>query len=238
MVDFHTHILPGIDDGSRDPAESIGMLALLREQNVTTAAATPHYYAQKEPPARFFERRQSAYEALTDAAKDRGSLPGLLLGAEVWYYAGISRMRELPSFRLQGTRLLLLELPTEPWTNYMCGELSDLSCSGDFVLMLAHIERYLRCQPRGLWDKLLEAGILMQVNTSFFLSPWTRRRALAMLEKQMIHVLGSDCHDLTLRAPRMAEAGAVIRKKLGAQAADALDSRSEALLHMTDVMES
>ena len=53
MIDFHTHILPGIDDGSRNSEESIQMLNLEQEQDITKIVFTPHFYANRNSVERF-----------------------------------------------------------------------------------------------------------------------------------------------------------------------------------------
>ena len=57
MIDFHSHILPGIDDGSRSLETSLEMLRLSRKQGVDYIVATPHFYAMKDRTQEFFERR-------------------------------------------------------------------------------------------------------------------------------------------------------------------------------------
>ena len=64
MVDFHSHVLPAVDDGSRDVAESIALLTDLAKQGVKTVVATPHFYANRHSVNRFLEKRQTAYEKL------------------------------------------------------------------------------------------------------------------------------------------------------------------------------
>ncbi|MEI3569540.1 MAG: CpsB/CapC family capsule biosynthesis tyrosine phosphatase [Roseburia faecis] len=64
LIDFHTHILPEIDDGSRNVEMSLNMLAAQREQQVDEIVATPHFYAQKDSVEEFLLRRQRSYEKL------------------------------------------------------------------------------------------------------------------------------------------------------------------------------
>ena len=66
MVDFHTHILPGIDDGSRKTEESLELLRLERKMGVDTVVLTPHFYADENCPARFLERRSRAWDRLRE----------------------------------------------------------------------------------------------------------------------------------------------------------------------------
>ncbi|MBQ8395535.1 MAG: capsular polysaccharide biosynthesis protein, partial [Oscillospiraceae bacterium] len=64
IIDFHTHVLPKIDDGSSSLKESIGMLRLEAEQGIETVVATPHFYANHDSPEAFLERRKMAQERL------------------------------------------------------------------------------------------------------------------------------------------------------------------------------
>lgn len=219
MIDFHSHVLPGIDDGSQSVEESVQLLSLLADQGCSTVVATPHFYAERRSVDEFLERREQAWhrvqEALPVQAASGMPMPEIRLGGEVAYYAGISRLEALPSLRLQGSRLLLLEMPHAIWSDYVVDELIHLSCSGQLIILLAHVERYLYQQRPSVAQQLLENGVLMQVNASFFLTWKNRRKALKLLENGEIHLLGSDTHNLTVRPPRIGEAAQVIRKKLG-----------------------
>ena len=71
MIDFHTHILPGIDDGSRNSEESIQMLNLEQEQGITKIVFTPHFYANRNSVERFLKRREASYERLLSFAGEQ-----------------------------------------------------------------------------------------------------------------------------------------------------------------------
>ena len=213
MIDFHSHILPGIDDGSENVSESLQMLALLKEQGVDTVVATPHFYANHCSVEEFLTRRNRSYQALQESLS--ADAPTILLGAEVRYYEGISHLRELPAMCIGNSKLLLLEMPMSKWTEYTVKELIDLSCRGDIRLVMAHIERYLRMQSPAVWDRLLESEILMQSNADFFVDFRTKRKALRMLAQQCVHLIGSDCHNLTDRAPKIQQAYDRIANKFG-----------------------
>jgi protein-tyrosine phosphatase len=131
------------------------------------------------------------------------------------YYNGISRTDDVLKLRLGDTKILLLEMPMGRWSDYTVRELIDLAGSGSITLVLAHIERYLHFQKKSTLEALLYYGALMQVNASFFLSIKTKHKALKMMQEQQIHLIGSDCHNLTSRRPRLDEACEVIRKKFG-----------------------
>ena len=228
MIDFHSHILPAIDDGSRNLKESLGMLRSLREQKLDIVCATSHFYATERSPESFLRHRQHAFDRLSEAMPD--DAPVVFLGAEVLYYPGIGHMRQLPALCLEGTNLLLLEMPFTAWTEHMVREVRDLARTGDYTILMAHIERYFFQQPLSTWDKLLEDGVYMQSNADFFLSRASRRKALKLLEDGRIHVLGTDCHNQTTRAPHMAEARNVIERKLGSATLSKIDRTGRMLL--------
>ncbi len=227
MIDWHSHILPAVDDGSKNMAESIEMLKRLAEQGVDTVVATPHFYANDESVEDFLRRRDGAYETLK---REAPNAPEILLGAEVRYYQGIGRMENLDKLSIGESRLLLLEMPFSVWTEYTVRELVELSTRSDIKLCLAHIDRYLRLQKRSVWERLYESGILMQVNASFFTDFFTRRKALVMLCEGAIHFIGSDCHNLRSRPPRIGEAFGLIRRKTGEELLSQVNELGKALL--------
>ena len=68
-IDFHSHILPKIDDGSRSVEESVKLLDLMAQDGVSVVAATPHFYCSKTSIHRFLDRRAEAYEKLKPAPR-------------------------------------------------------------------------------------------------------------------------------------------------------------------------
>lgn len=214
MTDFHSHLLPGIDDGSDSVETSLRMLDMWRGQGISRLCATPHFYAEHTTPERFLRRRDAAYETLRNAAGEDAGYPPILLGAEVRFFDGISNAEELPRLCLEGTDLLLLEMPFTRWTERMLGEVADIRRRG-LVPVAAHLERYMEFNSRRTLDRFMDMDILIQCNAEFFLSRRTARRALALLRSERIHFLGSDAHNITSRAPNLGAALELIEKKLG-----------------------
>ncbi len=213
MIDFHSHILPCVDDGSKSVSESLELLKMLKEQGVSKVVATPHFYANHNSVEKFLERRKISYESLKPSITD--DLPKISLGAEVKYYEGISRLDNLSKLCVEGTKLLLLEMTMRKWTAYTLRELTELASQGRVTVVLAHIERYLRFQPSDLIYELVDSGILIQSNADFFLSFGSRHKAISMLKYNLIHFIGSDCHDLVHRPPKMLDASSYIKRKAG-----------------------
>ena len=215
MTDFHTHLLPKIDDGSKSSDETVKMLLKSAKAGVRRVIATPHFNSNHWSVEKFLKIRESAYEAVKENLTPE--MPEIRLGAEVRYYEGISRLESLRDLCIEGTNLLLLEMPVDKWSTFAQKELSELSCRGDMQLVLAHIDRYLGFQSFETIEEFSRQGILMQLNAEAFTSFFTRGKALKMLKSGMVQFIGSDCHDLGRRPPNMDKALAVIEKKLGAR---------------------
>ncbi len=213
MTDFHTHILPEIDDGSRSVEESIKMLEKMASSGIKRVIATPHFYANENSIDEFFKKREEAYEKLKPHLKE--DFPEIVLGAEVRYYDSISSFEHLDKLCIKGTDLLLLEMPFSKWSRFSFDELLSLCLSGKFTVVIPHIERYLPFQDKTKMDMLFANGMLAQMNANDFLSFFSRKKAIKNLKNQMVQFLGSDCHNLTSRPPNLAEAVEVIKNKLG-----------------------
>lgn len=231
MMDFHSHVLPGMDDGSRSVEESIGMLHQMAVQGVNRVAATSHFYAFQESPESFLSRRAEAAVCLKEAMEREEGLPEIHLGAEVRYYEGMSRTEALHEMVIEGTRLLLLEMPFTAWNERMLYEVRELEDNLRCTVLIAHIERYLRFQ-RGqwFWHMLEEMHALIQSNASFFIGRLSRPRALRLLTADRIHLLGSDSHNLDTRPPNLGAACDIISRRLGAGAVRRIGERGENLL--------
>lgn len=228
MIDFHSHILPGIDDGSKNADESLRMLNLLKGQGVSKVVATPHFYANHNSVEDFLRKRENAFSKLSHILNE--DVPEIILGAEVKYYEGISRLDNLSKLCIGKSKLLLLEMSMKRWTEYTLREVREISNSGNVIIVLAHIERYLGFQPKGTIEELVENGIFIQSNADFFIDMRTRRKALKLLNNGLIHFIGSDCHNLDSRAPRIDEAISYIKRKSGEDLLSQIKSLGERFL--------
>lgn len=199
MTDFHCHILPGVDDGSKNVEMSLEMLRMEQQMGVDTIVLTPHFYSDENSPRRFLERRARAWEKLSAALEP--DMPKILLGSEVQYFEGIGHAEDISSLCIEGTNILLLEMPFCHWDDHILRTVKDLHNYGDVRIVLAHIERYMKEQPKGLWAELNDMGIRCQVNCSFFEGWLKRRKAMNMMEAGLIQFIGSDSHNLSNRKP-------------------------------------
>lgn len=226
MIDFHTHILPNMDDGSSNVEESLYLLNVLENEGVDTVCLTPHFYPNNEEINEFILRRNKAYKELIKEYK--GSLK-LLLGAEVRYFRGISNYEEIKQLCLENTNLLLLELPfNEPISDSMLTETIKLSKNFNLKIVLAHIERY--DIDNEMIKNLKNSGILIQANTESFIGFISGKTQRNRLKMGLIDLIGSDSHNKDTRIPNYEKATNILNKKVGKDIVTSLDNRSKALI--------
>lgn len=228
MIDIHSHILPGVDDGSASLEETEQLLRLSWRQGVTDIVATPHFYASTDTMERFLSRRT---EALARICWEESAMPRIYLGAEVAYFPGISRSQEMELLQIAGSRLLLVEMPFTPWTPSIVNEVCDLQNRQGLQPVLAHVERYRgAAQLPKFMRQLLDCGVLFQCNATAFKPGLRGMWAVRLLKKGNVHFLGSDCHNLTSRPPRLAEAAQFIERKLGTHPLEELETIAASFL--------
>lgn len=217
IIDFHSHILPQVDDGSRSVEESAEMLTRMKQQGIEVVVATPHFYAKHDDPVRFLKRRAQAKEALDQVLTD--DMPKVLLGAEVAYFPGMSQSKALQDLAIEGTKAILIELPMGTWKESIYRELTRIYEQQNLIPIVAHVDRYLTpYRSFGIPKKLEQLPVLVQANAEFFTEKATARKAKKMLAAEQIHLLGSDAHNLTNRAPNLGDALNVIENTLGIDA--------------------
>lgn len=208
MVDFHTHILPGIDDGSASVEQTLQMLRLLASQGVNTVVATPHFSALEIAPEQFLQQRREAFESVPEEE----GLPQILLGAEVAYFNAMSRCQELRQLKIGDSDLLLVEMPFTSWTDRMIEDVCDISRQLALQPVLAHVERYLKRDQLLRYAEVLLENAYFQCNAEAFLKG---SKMMKWFAAGQVHFLGTDCHNMGRRKPNMDEALQRIQKKLG-----------------------
>lgn len=233
IIDLHSHILPQMDDGSREAQTSVQLLKTLDQQGVRTVCATSHYYARQENVESFLRRRREAADRLQEGLEHGTdfSVPKILLGAEVAYFSGVSRCAQLSQLCLQGTRTLLLELSYTPWTPEQVEEVARLSLDLGYQVVLAHPERFSHMRSYGRdMERMISLPIALQINADSLLHWRSRGLALELLSSTPRPLLASDCHNLTIRAPRLEKARTVVRKKLGEKMLIQIDETARHLI--------
>lgn len=233
IADFHTHILPGIDDGSASVEESLALLRMEAEQGINRVVATPHFYANHDTPERFLSRRLCAAERLREAMKKNNCQTEIFLGAEVYFFPGMSDSDALNELTIHKKKYILLEMPFVEWTDQMYREMEAIHRKQGLTPVIAHVDRYLTpFRSFGIPEKLADLPVLVQANAAFFLKASTSRMAMKMLSRDQIHLLGSDCHNLTTRQPNLGRAINRIRARLGQEAVNRIAEYGQEILYI------
>ena len=213
-VDFHTHILPAMDDGSASAEESAALLAKQGADGIGAVIATPHFYPTEQTIEEFLSRREESCTLLR-SVYDPAVHPKLYLGAEVAYFTGIGKSRLVEQLTVVGTNLILIEMPFARWSKHEIDEVVALRENQGLIPLVAHIERYAKFQKRGTLEYMLARGVLFQSNADVFLNAKTAKWAMKQFERGLIAVLGSDCHDPVNRIPNLSSALSCIAHEKG-----------------------
>lgn len=204
IIDVHAHVLPEIDDGSRNLKESCCLLDLALQQGINSVIATPHASRRTDSSILrgLFEQTEREF---------RRQHPDftLYLGQEIYYHEEMpGRLARGELLTVAGSRYVLVEFDPEVSYGSLYRGIRALQ-SGGYYPVLAHMERY-RCLRREEELKdLKESGCLLQMNYdslqgNVFCSEIRRCRKL--VQSGAIHFLGTDMHRLDYRPPNIGRA--------------------------------
>lgn len=232
LVETHCHILPGIDDGAPDVETSVKMVRRLKEQGAKAIILTPHYYSDSISYGNFIENRNAAFKQLSAALDDDD--PKLIPAAEVYITEYLFNNESLKKLCIGNSGYALIEHSFScDFSQKTYERLLNLNYDFGIKPILAHIERYnALMNDEDLLDEYINAGCLTQVNISSFSDAprGIRKKLIKYLESGRIHFIGSDCHNLSSRAPEYENGVNVILKKCGAQALEILEQNANLLI--------
>ena len=207
IVDLHSHLVPGVDDGTSNVAESLDALAALHREDVRALVTTPHLLlpnlAGDEAVERELERHRRAFDNLAASCEGRADLPAIALGQEIWApdATAIRRVVLRPDIGLAGGRYLLVEFGFELLGNHN-DVVRQIQAAGRQTI-IAHPERYHYLEghkPIDVMRAWQDLGALLQVNVGSLtghyrrLSPASEDLAWQMVELDLVDVLSTDHH--------------------------------------------
>ena len=225
MVDIHSHILPGIDDGSKSWEMTAEMCRIAAADGITHMVATPHSnYA--------FEYNRDRFTEMLGQLRDCSD--GMLtfsLGCDFHFSPDNIRdaLDHPQRYTIGETQYLLIEFSNRGIPATVNQDvLALLSCG--LVPIITHPERNvpLMKKPEMVLD-LIQRGCLVQVTANALTGSWgerSQKMAEWLLAREAIHVVASDAHDPVHRRPVMSEARAAIAQKAGEAIAEALVTRN------------
>lgn len=199
MIDYHCHILPQIDDGSKSVDMSMEIIRIMKSQGVQKIVATPHFYAHKEKDVEsFLKKRKAAHQKLVEADHENAEI---LLGAEVAIEHGVSQLEGIEKLKIADTQYILLELPYGSFSPWLLEEIHDIELETGLTPIIAHINRYLDYYSKSELDYVLQTEAIFQFNIEAFEERKTKRFVKSMIKDGYSYIFGSDAHNLTSRRP-------------------------------------
>lgn len=231
-VDIHSHILPGIDDGAREEEDTRQLLQAELEEGVTTIIATPHF--DMESNFRNLEKIPEKLELTKKIAAELSDDLTIYSGCEILFSQGVIDMLkqdQIPT--LAGTGYVLVEFYPSESHKEIYHAMRDIIQTGK-TPVLAHVERYetfIR-HPEYVRD-IIQLGAYIQMNTRSLMGGRFDKRTRfckSMVKEGMVHFLGSDCHNMEHRPPRMEKTAQIIEKIAGQQRMDRLTSENARIL--------
>ena len=220
MIDIHSHILPGVDDGSQSMEESLELLAMASESGVDTIVATPHCNIPGEFENYVSDEIRSLFERL-DRARERAGIPlQICRGMEVYATPELpDLLRRKQVWTLNGTRYFLTEFAFDEDPGF-CSKILRQCRDLGYQPVIAHPERYYFIQedPDFAFDWCIE-GFPLQLNKGSILGrfgPDPRRTALLLLQHGLAACVASDAHSPRQRSTHMAEIRDYLMERFGA----------------------
>ena len=192
MIDFHTHILPNIDDGSTSMDETINLILEAKQVGFTGVISTSHYIQG------YYETNEAERKKiLCDVEKNVNEL-NLYLASEIYITTEIAKLiNDGSASTINNTKYVLFELPMNSKPLFVKDVIYGLIGYG-YKPIIAHPERYNYVQENiGYVEELASMGTLFQANYGSILGQYGKNAQFIVtkfLENNMIHFLGSDVH--------------------------------------------
>lgn len=229
FVDVHCHLLPGIDDGSKNMEMTMKMIKIAYEEGIRHMITTPHYHPRRG------EADADVIDGIFGQTRSmiRAVYPDMEIyeGNEIYYRQDAKNMLKTGQLlTLAGSDYVLVEFSLSSGeADEMLDAVRELQMAG-YLPVIAHIERYDRVlgDLQSVED-LVEAGAYIQVNAGSVTGEAggsTKRFAKKLIKENLVHFVGSDAHDVMRRPPLLKKCAASIAKKFGEDTAQQLFFRN------------
>ena len=209
MIDIHSHILPGIDDGARSIYDTLEMAQTAVQNGIHTMVATPHCNVPGEYDNYFGKHYEKTYLQAVKAIRKEGIPLRLLPGMEVYV------TEEVPDLMVQGkimplnqTHYLLVEFGFAEDPQFADYMLERITAKG-VTPVIAHVERYYFVQDDpSVIRQWLKKGYVIQVNKGSYQGRFGRKEqktAYQLTDENLVSVIATDTHRPYRRTPKMDE---------------------------------
>ncbi|RXT03683.1 tyrosine-protein phosphatase [Ammoniphilus sp. CFH 90114] len=223
MIDVHSHILFGLDDGAQNPEDMMAMAKQAVADGITTVVATPHHldHVYTNPPEKIIQRLEEANALLKEHQIPLTLLPGM----EIHVYGEVPedlKNNQLLSFNDQH-RHILLELPHDHVPRYLEKLIFQIQLAG-YIPIIPHPERNkeMRENPNLLY-RLVKQGALSQLTAASVTGKFGKKiqkSCFDMINHHLVHFIASDAHNTGSRGVILSEAYETVKAKFGQEYVD------------------
>lgn len=217
IVDMHCHILPEIDDGAKNEGEAYQMLRMAYDEGIRVIVATPHHHERRGmcTPGQY----KRALSKVRKMAKEIDEKFYVMPGMEIYFSQDVLTKLEHKKVQTMGVSdYVLIEFSPNDEFRYIQQALQQVQMKG-FHPIVAHIERY-DCFHDHVDDVeyLIEMGAYVQVNAGSIVGTSgriTKRFVKELLERQLVHFVGTDAHSSGSRSPMIKKSADFVEKRFG-----------------------
>lgn len=225
MIDIHTHVVPGIDDGPQSFEESIEIVKRAVRDGIKVMVATPHIL--ETPSESICKKISNAILGLKQRIISKGIDIQIISGAELFISPELPhKIKDHTQLTINnGNKYALIELPVQEIPVFTQQTIFELLVSG-IRPIISHPERYIEIQrnPGKLFD-LVQKGVLTQVNAGSLMGRYgkkAQKTAKTLLSYNLIHTIGSDVHSTSNGSYPLSQGVDMVAKVVGIQRAKAM----------------
>ena len=216
MIDIHSHILPGIDDGAKSSSETLDLLKKAEKEGISSIIATPHHNPEFKPS---IETITSLVNKANTIAQNNKLNINILVGQEIRLYADlVSDLENNNLLTLNQSKYILIEFPSNHVPGYAQEICYQLQLS-EYQPIIVHPERNTDIikNPNILYN-LVQHGALAQITAGSIIGKFglkAKKTAFKLLDHDLIHFIASDAHHLKTRDFHMKAATKKLSKTYG-----------------------
>jgi protein-tyrosine phosphatase len=194
LIDFHSHILPGVDHGSTSLETTLFQLRSAKSAGVNKIISTSHFYPNAHDVKRFVEKREKAFSRILSCGEE---IPEIRLGAEVLICNGIENLPDIEKLFIRGTNTILIELPGVPVLDSSLYTSIERILSRGVGVIIAHADRY---RPY-IIDRMISLGAKIQLNSSAIAGVFgPKKHILSWIDNKHVIGIGTDIHGADRKA--------------------------------------
>ncbi|MBD3386545.1 hypothetical protein GF407_16700 [candidate division KSB1 bacterium] len=220
LIDIHSHVLPFIDDGAEDWDMAMQMMRQAEKDGIDSVVCTPHILSEKD-----FKNEAKIYDifaGLRQKVTKKGISVNLELGSEIYVQPYIDFKQKIATLAQNG-RYFLIEFPLNLTQDFLFRQFFD-TLTENVVPVIAHPERYayIQSKPERAYE-LVKKGALLQLNAGSLIGVFgqhIKELSFRLVDANLVHVIGSDAHDLKTRPLKLSYAYQFVANRWGTEKAN------------------